>query len=175
MTTATPETLETYTFTARDAENPDKVVTFTLDEDQLRLNFTGMLEKLGKIGKAEEKGSEARLQMKTQLTPAMIKLMQNFSGPVHLSDVDANLNGGEGERLNLTVWQRLGGLRLIPVKVNMGRVDNVEAAEAFVDELEERKRDIEPASRFSGPLDYWLGWLGVAALAGLMVRWLRRN
>jgi len=175
MTNAAEDNLGTYTFTARDTENPDKVVTFTLDDEQLRLNFTGVLEKLGKIGTAEEKGSEARLQMKTQLTPATIKLMQNLSGPVHLSDVSANLNGGDGEHLNLTVWQRLGGLRLVPVKVSMGRVDNVEAAEAFVDELEERKREIEPASRFGGPLDYWFGWLGVGMLAGLLIRWWRRS
>ncbi len=59
--------------------------------------------------------------------------------------------------------------------INAGKVDNPEAAEAFVEELEHRSETTEPVSRFVGPLDYWLGWIGVIAGIFLLIRWPRRE
>ena len=58
----------------------------------------------------------------------------------------------------------------------MGQVDNEEAAEAFVDELEQRKEETKSnASRFFGPLDYWIGWAGMLLLIGLFIRRPKNN
>ena len=112
------EKQKTYTYTARSVNNPDNVVTFTLDGEHMRVNLTGVLEKAGALFGAEEKKSEIGYQLSKQTKPIVTKVMENFSGPVHISDVQADFNG---ERLRLTFWQRTAGLRLAPVIFNMGR------------------------------------------------------
>ena len=44
---------KTYTYTARNINNPDDVVTFTLDNEHMRVNLTGVLEKAGALVGAE--------------------------------------------------------------------------------------------------------------------------
>ena len=103
-----------------------------------------------------------------QAKPALLKLRESISGPLHIDDVIVRMNDGH---LRITLWQRMGGLRLAPVRLDMGKVDNVEAAEAFVDELEHRQKETRSnASRFFGPLDYWIGWAGLFLLVGLFIR-----
>ena len=97
----------------------------------------------------------------------MTKVIETFSGPVHVSDVQAGFND---ERLRLTFWQRAAGLRLAPVIFNMGKVDNADAAEAFVGELNDRKAQTTPARKFFGPLDYWAGWIGLSILIAFLLR-----
>jgi hypothetical protein len=72
----------------------------------------------------------------------------------------------------LTAWQRVRGLRLAPVALEILQVDNPDAAAAFVGELAARKQAVQSTALFPGPLDYWAGW---AALAGGLIAalWLR--
>ena len=49
--------MTTYTYTARNVHNPDKVLTFTLQGDYLKVNLTGLEENLTEILSGKE-GSE---------------------------------------------------------------------------------------------------------------------
>lgn len=163
---------ETYTYTARNADDPSKVVTFTLYDHHMRVNLTGLLDQASTVAGADDKPEEIRQQISAQMKPTMTKIVENFTEPAHISDIDASL---EDEHLKVLLWQRLGGLRLAPMQFNMGKIDNTEAAEAFVDELDQRKKTGSYAGRFSGPLDYWAGWLGLLLLVGILFRWSRRR
>jgi len=158
----------TYTYTARNVDNQDLVVTFTLENNHMHLGLTEMLEKLGSIAQSEEPLAEAAAQIKSQGQPGALKLAERFYGPVHVSDVAAHLNG---EQLKFSAWQRVAGLRLAPLRLNMGRIDNPEAAAAFVDELAERQAEASHAGRFFGPLDYWVGWAGLLSMLAFLLWW----
>jgi hypothetical protein len=162
----------TYTFTARNAENPDQVVTFTLYDEYLRVNLTGLVDQVEKITQAEEKQSEAIQQFKTQLKPVAMKLAENLSGPIHLSDVSAALSD---DSLIISGWNRVFGLRLSPFRVGFGRVDNPEAAQAFVSEMESRKIEISDQSVLFGPMDYWFFWAGVLIGAFVLIQGQRQK
>jgi hypothetical protein len=159
---------KTYTYTARNINDPGKVVTFTLLDGHMRVNLTGLLDQANSVASSEEKSGELKHQMSLQAKPALLKLKEGISGPIHVNDVKAKL---DDDRLHVTLWQRMGGLRLAPVQFDMGQVDNDEAAEAFVDELEQRKEETaSDARRFFGPLDYWIGWAGLLLLIGFFIR-----
>ena len=163
----------TYTYTARNINDPNKVVTFTLFDGHMRVNLTGLLDQVNTVAGSKEKSGELKRQVSLQAKPALLKLKEGISGPIHINDVNADM---EDDHLHVTLWQRMGGLRLTPVQFNMGQVDNEEAAQAFVDELEHRKEDTESdPSRFFGPLDYWIGWAGLLLLIGLFIRRPKHN
>jgi hypothetical protein len=164
--------VDTYTYTARNVENPDVAVTFTLEDDYLRLSLTGLLEQAGKVSESDEKLAEIKNQFKAQAMPGTMKLIETVSGPIHVSDVSVRSNN---QYLVLNAWQRVGGLRLIPLKINMGQIDNPAAAEAFVAELKARKYETSHAGRFFGPLDYWIGWAALIFVAALLIRWPRHR
>lgn len=163
---------QTYTYTARSVENPERVVTFTLYDGHLRVNLTGLLEQTSVVSQAEEKPAEIKEQIKVQAKPVVTKIVEEMTEPVHVSDVQASLTD---ERLQITLWQRLAGLRLAPVIFNMGKIDNEEAAEAFINELGKRQKEESQAGKFIGPLDYWIGWLGMFLMIGLLIRWPGRK
>ena len=162
----------TYTYTARSLNRPDNVVTFTLDNGHMRINLTGLLEQASLVAQTEDKSAELKQQVSTQAKPAALKLAEQVSGPVHLSDVQASLTD---ERLKITLWQRLGGLRLAPIILNMGRIDNRKAAEAFVTELKERQAEETHIGKFFGPLDYWFGWVALGLVIAFLIRWPGRK
>jgi hypothetical protein len=164
---------KTYTYTARNINNPDKVVTFTLYDGHMRVNLTGLLDQAKTVTDADEKSGELRQQVSLQAKPALLKIKEGISGPVHINDINAKM---DEDQLQVTMWPRVAGLRLAPVQLTMGQVDNEEAAEAFVDELEQRKETTESETRkFFGPLDYWIGWAGLMLLIGLLIRRPKRN
>lgn len=159
---------KTYTYTARNINNPDKVVTFTLYDGHMRVNLTGLLDQANTVASSEEKSGELKQQVSLQAKPALLKLREGISGPIHISDVNAEM---DDDQFQVTLWPRVAGLRLAPVKFDMGQVDNEDAAEAFVDEVEQRKENTKSdARRFFGPLDYWIGWAGLMLLIGLFIR-----
>lgn len=163
---------QTYTYTARSVEDPDRVVTFTLDNDHMRVNLTGLVDQVNNLEEAEETTSEVKKQVLTQAKPLASKFMEEITEPVHVGDVDAALSD---EHLRVTLWHRLAGLRLAPVGFNMGEIDNEPAAEAFIEELEARQEHAEHAGKFFGPLDYWLGWIGMALALVFLFRWPERK
>lgn len=163
---------KTYTYTARNAEDPDKVATFTLDEEQMRVNLTDLLDETHSVLTSDSKAKEMMHQVTSKAKPVLLKLRERLFGPVHVSDVNAKL---QEDKFRVRMWPRLAGLRLVPLRINMGQVDNEDAAEAFVDELEYRK-ELEPeAKKFFGPFDYWFGWAGLMLLAGLFIRRYRQS
>ncbi len=163
----------TYTYTARSAQNPERVLTFTLHDDTLSVNLTGVLESLEQVATAESRGDEAKKQLKTQFKPTTLKVIENLSGPVHLGDVKVDLE--DDGRFTFKSWKRVAGLRLAPLNINIGPVDNPEAAEAFINEFEQRKAEGSHPSKFFGPLDYWFGWAGLALAAVILIRWPHRE
>ena len=160
------EMKDTYTYTARSAADPDRVVTFTLVNGHMMLNLTGVMDQLSEVVTADEKATTVKEQMKKQIGPSMMKGIEQLSGPVHVRDVAADLVEG---RLVVRAWQRAGGLRLAPMVIGIDRVDNVEAAEAFVEELDTRQNSVQSAGKFAGPLDYWFGWAALFLI--VLLRW----
>jgi hypothetical protein len=178
---------ETYTYTARSAENPERVVTFTLRNRRMSVGVGAPLEQVEqaiRLGRGEEEeaeaveeGAEAELKVreaerpKLWLRPLAISLIERGTRPVHVDDVVANL---ADDWLQVRAWVRAGGLRLIPVTLIDGRVDNPVAAQDFVEEVQERKT--VTGLNIFGLLDYWATWVvaGVAALV-MFQQWRRKG
>jgi hypothetical protein len=170
------ELQNTYTYTARSAENPDHLATFTLTDHQMIIDpgtsLQQMEEKLAGLGDADSRGvAAARL-----LKPAALWAIQRIAQPFALDDVAVNSSGDD---LHVRAWTRAGGLRLAPVMMAWNNVDNNKAAEQFAAEVEARKAETERAAVLPGPLDYWLAWLagGLALVVGIVAlpRLLRQS
>lgn len=181
---------ETYTYTARSAENPERVVTFTLRDRRMSVGVGAPLEQVEqaiRLGRGEEEaeeveevaeeGAEPELRVreaerpKLWLRPLAVSLIERGTRPVHVDDVVANL---ADDWLQVRAWVRTGGLRLIPVTLIDGRVDNPVAAQDFVEEVHERKT-VSGLNVF-GLLDYWATWIvaGIAALV-MFQQWRRKG
>jgi len=163
---------KTYTYTARSAVNSAKTVTFTLHDHSMSVELGVPLEQIERALKSvtEESVDEQEMDLQTWLKPLALALLQQGMRPFHVGDVEAEL---EGESLRVTAWGRPGGLRLAPFVVAMDRVDNPDAAQAFMNELAERKGSATEPALFPGPLDYWAGWfLAGFSVALLAARWL---
>jgi len=162
--------MNTYTYTARNAEDSDKVLTFTLQGEYLKINLTGLADNVGQILEEKDDPEAAREQLTSQVKPTTLKMLEAISGPLHVSDVKGLISGPNDDSLQITAWKRVGGLRAAPIVLNMGRVDNPQAAEAFLVELQNRKQKASRISKFFGPLDYWFGWLGLVLLVAFFIR-----
>ncbi len=174
----------TYTYTARSVENPEYSVTFTLFDHRMSVGTGAPMEQMaqafehagaeeeveveGAEGEESSVAAEVKKQSKLWLKPMAISLVERGTKPFHVDDVDADV---EGDWLRVRGWVRAGGLRLAPVTLMKGRVDNPDAAQAFVAEVNERK-----AEAF-GPLalfDYWGVWF-VAGFAVVLLLQLQRH
>lgn len=162
--------MNTYTYTARNADNPNKVLTFTLQGDFLKINLTGLEDDLAEIIAGDKKKENIKETISDQTGPTALKVMEGISGPVHLNDVSVALQGENNTKFKITLWKRLGGLRAAPVILDMGEIDNPPAAQKFAQELNTRKESAGKISKFFGPLDYWLGWIGIALLSLFFIR-----
>ena len=170
------ELQNTYTYTARSAENPDHLATFTLTDHQMLIDpgtsLQQMQEKLAGLGDADSKGDAAARLLK----PAALWAMQRIVQPFALDDVAVNSSGDD---LHVRAWIRAGGLRLAPVMLAWNKVDNDVTAEQFMSEVEARKAQAARAAALPGPMDYWLGWViaGFALIVGVIAlpRLVRRS
>lgn len=168
----TTEFQDTYTFTARDGNHPSKAITLTLSNGHAHVNLTGLLDTVSEIAGAGDRRAAAGAQVAAQAAPAVMKLAESISGPIPIYDLNADL---QDDSFQVTAWRRAAGLRLAPIKVNIAHVDNPEAAEAFLHELEQRKAGADNPGIFSGPLDYWLGWAALAVGVGALIVWPRKH
>lgn len=157
----------TYTYTARSVKDPEKAATFTILDDKLKIDMSGLFEKAFEIVKEEDKESVLKDMLSTQSKAVVLKVLEALSGPVHLNDIQALYDEDD---FNLIVWKRAAGLRLAPVVIAMGEVDNPEAAKAFIITLEERQTQLEKPGVFKGPLDYWFTWVALAIGAIVLLR-----
>jgi hypothetical protein len=147
----------TYTYTARSADNPEKVVTFTLRGSKMTVGPGAALETIEKAITAatdeDQEGPSPHLWLK----PTAVALVERGTGPFRVQDVTAGVD--DNGYLSLSAWLRPAGLRLFPVPLMHGRVDNPDAAKAFVKELESRKEEAGMPSPLLGWMDYWATWL----------------
>jgi len=175
---------KTYTYTARSAENPERVVTFTLRDSRMSVGVGAPLEQVERaiqLGRGEEEPEEqveegAELEVresarpKLWLRPLAVSLIERGTQPVHVDDVAAEL---ADDWLQVKAWIRTGGLRLIPITLIDGRVDNPVAARDFVEEVQERKT--VTGLDLLGLLDYWATWIVAGVFALVMLQQWRRK
>jgi hypothetical protein len=165
----------TYTYTARSIENPQQVVTLTLQDHHMSVGLGARLEQIEVVlqeedaGEERGQGSQARLWLK----PLAVSLLERSVGPFRVADVDAT---AEEDRLRVSAWYRAAGLALAPITLVNGSVDNPPAAQAFVKELDERKSQVTGAFSLLNVLDYWFTWILAGALMlGLFQIWRRKD
>jgi hypothetical protein len=168
---------KTYTYTARSAINPAKTVTFTLHDHKMSVELGVPLEQIERVLRPaeQEEGDEQQIEFQAWLKPVAMALLQQGMRPFQVADVDAALEDGD---LRISAWGRPGGLRLAPFVVAMERVDNLDAAKAFVEELTRRQASAAEPSVFPGPLDYWASWFIAGFSAALLTAgwlWRRRH
>jgi hypothetical protein len=171
---------KTYTYTARSAENPEQVVTFTFYDRHLLVDVGVPIEHMERALQArqakegvEDEEEKAAYHVQPWLKPMAISAIERTTHPFNVSDVYADV---DEERLSVTAWVRAGGLRLAPVTFNMAHVDNLDAARAFVKQLEARRADSGYPGRFPGLLDYWATWaVGALSTVVLLGAWLRKR
>lgn len=161
-----------YTYTARNANNPKQVATFTLIDNRLTVDFGSAL-----LGKTEIEVPSTnginKVHFPVWLKPIGIFLLQRGLPPFNVADVNVS---AQDEGLSINAWIRAGGLRLLPAILNWKQVDNPEAAQAFAGEVKERKVSHRNPGKFPGPFDYWAGWGLISfLLLGLMWTWRRSN
>lgn len=166
MTQAT----DTYTYTARDVDEPDRTLTFTLEDERLSVDLGPPAEQLESLiepaTQDQQGGQEGDDAKKARLRELALTLLQRRLGPFRTSDVAAAV---QDDRLTVRAWYRARGLALAPMTLIDGRIDNPGAAQAFTKELAKRK---EASARPSvvKVFDYWLTWVLAAAAFVLLFR-----
>jgi len=168
----------TYTYTARSVENPEKVVTFTLHDDRMSVDIGAPVEQIARavadvaedIEEIEE-AHEPEKRAKVWLKPLAISLVERGTAPLRITDVEAHVHE---DHLSLRSWMRLNGLRLAPLTLMAGRIDNPAAAVAFVDEVNARKKAFARGLPIFNFLNYWVTWLGAAlSMVAVFAFWHR--
>lgn len=168
---------DTFTYTARSSVDPSKMATFTLHNGSVSVDLGNTLVEQVEESYATVSDDASEQDLATWIKPAAIGALQKLIKPVQLTDFDAETSG---ETLQATAWIRKGGLRLAPIMMNWEEVDNPAGAQAFVDELQNRKASAELERSHPAPLDYWASWfvIGMMALALpiLVIRqWQKRH
>jgi hypothetical protein len=161
----------TYTYTARSVTDPEKIVTFTLHDDQMTVGVGSPLEQIEAAIAGVTSGEEEAVAEDSHLwlRPLAISLIERGTGPFSIADIDAEV---EDAYLTVRGWIRVAGLRGGVITLMEGQVDNPIAARAFAHEVQARKDELAQGVL---PLDYWITWLGmVASLVTLFVFWRRR-
>lgn len=166
---------ETYTFTARSASDPSRVVTLTLHDHRLSVGTGPPLEQVQRAVREQEgeEGDEALAERRPWLRPLALSLIQEGTAPFPVKDVSAQ---SDQDWLTIRAWYRAGGLRLLPVTLIDGQVDNPDAAEGFVRELQERKAEVSLRIGLFELLDYWATWaLAFVSIAAMLLLWRRQR
>ena len=158
----------TYTYTARNKEKPHRVVTFTIIEDHLKVDMTGLIDQVSDVIDEENRKEAIKDIISTQTGTALYKAIERLSGPAHINDVTPIYKDG---KLTITFWKRLAGLRFAPIVMVMGEVDNPDAATQFLEILDERQNQTDSPGLFSGPLDYWFTWVAIIIGVIALIRW----
>ena len=161
----------TLTYTARSQTEPDKIATFTLQNEQVKVELgTALMERVDNL--IDNFQSDESLHISNVLEPATTGALHRLLQPIPLADFDATLTG---DTLQLTAWLRAGGLRVAPIMVTWAEVDNPAGAAAFVDELKERRLASAKQRKLPALFDYWVSWLVVGGVSVAMpILWYRR-
>ncbi|MGD8623911.1 MAG: hypothetical protein PVF47_03095 [Anaerolineae bacterium] len=165
----------TYTYTARNVESPAQVVTLTLHNHHMSVGLGAPLEQVDRLmeTEGEDEAETAATEPQIWLKPLAISLVERGVGPFRIEDVYPQV---EEDWLKVKAWYRAGGLGLVPVTLVDGQVDNAEAAQAFVQEVNRRKEEASTAPGPLGLLDYWITWFLVISLFfGFLKVWRNRS
>jgi hypothetical protein len=138
----------------------------------MKVNLTGLIDQLSGITEEEDREEAVKSFLSTQSGSAIFKAIERLSGPVHITDVNPFLEDGA---FKLTFWKRIAGLRVAPITLSIGDVDNPEAAEEFIDTLLERQDHAEEPGVFAGPLDYWATWIGLLVGLIVLIKWPKKE
>jgi hypothetical protein len=132
----------TYTYTARSTDHPERVVTFTLYDHSMSVEVGAPLGHIERALQPETGEIQAEVEAEHEalshawLKPMAVSLLQRGTRPFNVADIDAK---AEDEGLRATAWVKTGGLRFAPITFSWERVDNPKGAGAFVEELRKRK------------------------------------
>ena len=162
----------TYTYTARNNENPEHAATFTIVDDHLRVNLTGLDDQIPQMLSGSQQIRPIKQFLTTQSGTLLYKIIESMSGPVHIRDVAPNLTD---EQPNLVMWKRVGGLRLAPMQISIQKIDNPEAAALFLEALTERQAETDSPDVLPGLMDYWATWLGLLLGSITLIKKLRQQ
>lgn len=177
----------TYTYTARSVDHPERVVTFTLYDRRMSVGIGVPLEQAARFAEAvrlqeriEQENEDAApseeldpAQPQLWLKPAAVSLVEQGTAPFRVVDIDAQT---DGDWLLVRGWVRVGGLRLAPITLMSGRVDNADAAQAFAKEVARRKDALGTGPAFLQVLDYWATWvLFTSAMVSLFTLWRKKR
>lgn len=162
---------DTYTFIARSASDPSRVLAVTLHDHRMSVGSGPALAEAVR-GSDPNEDQESPIQ-RVWLRPLALSLLQRGRGPFDIADVFAR---ADGDYLSLKAWFRAGGLRALPVTLIQGIVDNPDSAGAFVEELRSRKSSLETRFGVLEIFDYWITWImAVMTLFGFFQLWRRRS
>lgn len=160
---------DTFTFTARSNENPEKTATFTLFQDSVSVQLgTAILEQLDSASDSYEASDEDGLEgikVIDWAKPVATGTLQKILQPLSIHDFDADL---DDKSFRMTAWVRSKGLRLAPIIITWEDVDNPVAAQAFVNELRKRKKASVTSNKLPSVFDYWASWI-IAGISSLVV------
>ncbi len=144
----------TLTYTARGADDPDNMATFTLHNGSISIQLgNALLEQVEEVYETFRVGDDRTLS--TWIKPLATGSLQQLLEPIPLEDFDAEF---KDDTLQTTAWLRAGGLRLAPVMMKWEQVDNPAGAAAFLEALDDRKSGLDDSHRLPNPFDYWAGW-----------------
>lgn len=162
----------TYTYIARSADDPRRAAILTLHGDRVSIE-PATAPSYYQVGEGDRRrqGTLRRVRrMMPWMMPAGVSAMERvLHKDLRVSDVMARAKGGG---LSVWAWVRPAGLRLAPVMMNWRRVDNPDAARAFVEEVNRRRHQIGARRGLPGPLDYWGTWLAGGLAAVSTVAWM---
>jgi len=154
---------DTFTYTARSIDDPNKMAMFTLHNGSVSVDLGSTLMEQASEAYDATTDEESDKRLATWIKPAATGALQKLVKPIPLSDFDAEMSG---DMLQATAWIRAGGLRLAPVMMTWQAVDNPDGAQAFVNELRERKESIQDEQQtYPDPLDYWASWIIIGLMA----------
>lgn len=152
---------KTYTYTARQATQPELLITFTLSQNYLLIEAGGLdqtaaaaaadLAALDRLGA----GSKIFTILKSSPRPQL-----------DLVNVDVGI---EKDCLRLMAWLRSAERRWLPLTLVLEHVDNPEAARAFVKELNRCKTVLLQQERFAEWLSAKAAWFLAGSFATLAV------
>ena len=162
----------TYTYTARSAEDPSRMVTFTLRDHRLTVDLTTSAEDLRKALRSSQEdvaADETLTWIKTIAGPLHSRGDDSFS----LDDIDASV---DRDALRIAAWTQSDDEHVQPIIISLDRVDNADAARAFVRELNRRKLSLARRQRLLGVIGQRLYWFLTGFFtATLSLFWLRHK
>ena len=163
----------TYTYSARSIDHPERVITFTLHDRWLSVEPGApveFVEQVVEVAKGKEGQDEEMRPTGPWLKPLAVSLAERSTRPFRIVDINADM---AEDRLYVQGWIRTGGLRLLPITLIKERVDNPTAAGAFVKKIDERKAESQSSLQI---LDYWATWVVAGTLLlGLFQLWRQRD